>query len=222
MTFPSKAVIFDMDGVILDTEILYTKAEIRLFGEYGVTIPEEDWPLFRGCAEDEFYTLSMNRYNITEDKSIFKNKGRQYVRTEFINNLKFMPGFHELHNKIINAPYKTGLVTASPRHNLNWVRTLVDLDSLFEHIISGEDTERNKPHPEPYLKMMSILNTIPSNTIIIEDSINGIKAGLTAGAYVIAKTGSVPQNELTIAHKIIDHLEEITTDLIEEVLQIEQ
>ena len=52
------AVIFDIDGVILDTEPLYTKAEIRLFGEYGVTIPEEDWSLFRGCAEQDFFDLT--------------------------------------------------------------------------------------------------------------------------------------------------------------------
>ena len=50
MKSANSAVIFDMDGVILDTEPLYTKAEIRLFGEYGVTIPEEDWSLFRGCS----------------------------------------------------------------------------------------------------------------------------------------------------------------------------
>ncbi len=50
MNLINKAVLFDMDGVVLDTEPLYTKAEIRLFGEYGVVIPEEDWSLFRGCA----------------------------------------------------------------------------------------------------------------------------------------------------------------------------
>jgi len=65
MKSANSAVIFDMDGVILDTEPLYTKAEIRLFGEYGVTIPEEDWSLFRGCAEQDFFDLSMKRYKIT-------------------------------------------------------------------------------------------------------------------------------------------------------------
>ena len=49
------AVIFDMDGVIIDTEPLYTKAEIRLFDEYGVKVPEEDWSLFRGCTEQDFF-----------------------------------------------------------------------------------------------------------------------------------------------------------------------
>jgi|TARA_B110000116_G_scaffold86980_1_gene75681 beta-phosphoglucomutase len=212
------AVIFDMDGVILDTEPLYTKAEIRLFGEYGVTIPEEDWALFRGCAEQDFFDLSMERYKITEDKSIFMEKGRAYVREEFKKSLAFMPGFHRLHT-MVKQHYKIGLVTASPRHNLDWLQTLIDLDSLFENIISGDETEKNKPHPAPYLAMMSKLEVAPTNTVVIEDSLNGIQSALASGASVIAKTGSVPESDLSIAHRIVTHLDQITHNMIEELLQ---
>ena len=100
MNHTSKAVIFDMDGVILDTEHLYTREEIRLFGEYGINIPEEDWSLFRGCSEQAFFDLSMKRYGITEDRKVFIDKGREYVRKEFLKNLSFMPGFRELNNRI--------------------------------------------------------------------------------------------------------------------------
>ena len=218
MKSANSAVIFDMDGVILDTEPLYTKAEIRLFEEYGVTIPEEDWSLFRGCAEQDFFDLSMKRYKITEDKNVFMEKGRAYVRDEFKKSLGFMPGFHSLH-KMVKQHYHIGLVTASPRHNLDWLRTLIELDDLFEHIISGDDTDKNKPHPEPYLAMMSRLDVEPKNTVIIEDSLNGVQSGLASGAFVIAKTGSVPDSQLSIAHRIISYLDEITHNMIEELLQ---
>ncbi len=212
------AVIFDMDGVIIDTEPLYTKAEIRLFGEYGVIIPEEDWSLFRGCAEQDFFDLSMERYNITEDKAVFVEKGRGYVRDEFKKSLSFMPGFHALHKRVINN-YKTGLVTASPRHNLDWLHELIGLYDLFHNIISGDDTARNKPHPDPYLAMMTRLNVRPENTVIIEDSFHGLRSALSAGCRVIAKRGSVPEDKLLIAHRIVSELDEITLELIEELLQ---
>ena len=66
-----------MDGVTLDTEPLYTKAEINLFNEYNITIPEDDWSLFRGSSEKQFYKLTMKKYNIKEDFDVFMNKGRQ-------------------------------------------------------------------------------------------------------------------------------------------------
>jgi len=218
MKSANSAVIFDMDGVILDTEPLYTRAEIRLFGEYGVTIPEEDWSLFRGCAEQDFFDLSMKRYKITEDKNVFMEKGRAYVREEFKKSLAFMPGFHKLH-KMVKQHYNIGLVTASPRHNLDWLQTLIDLNSLFEHIISGDETEKNKPHPAPYLAMMSKLEVAPENVVVIEDSLNGIQSALSSGASVIAKTGSVPVLGLSIAHRIVTHLDQITHNMIEKILQ---
>ena len=214
----NSAVIFDMDGVILDTEPLYTKAEIRLFREYNVEIPEEDWPLFRGCAENDFFDLSMARYNITEEKSVFMEKGREYVKDEFRRELSFMSGFHNLLGRIQDH-YKTGLVTASPRHNIDWLCSIIKLDDIFEHIISGDETPRNKPHPDPYLAMMKKLNVLPLKCVIIEDSLHGIKSGLASGAHVIAKTGSVPDKELSIAHRIINHLDEINHDMLEELLQ---
>jgi HAD superfamily hydrolase (TIGR01509 family) len=216
-TFNS-AVIFDMDGVIIDTEPLYTKAEIRLFGEYNVEIPEEDWALFRGCAEKDFFDLRMARYNIAEDKHVFIEKGQKYVRDEFIRRLAFMPGFHKLLGRI-QKKYSTGLVTASPRHNIDWLCELIGLDTFFKHIISGDETARNKPHPEPYLAMMKKLNVLPINSVIIEDSLHGLRAGLSSGAHVIAKTGSVPDKDLLIAHRIVSHLDEITYDMLEKLLQ---
>ena len=214
----NSAVIFDMDGVILDTEPLYTKAEIRLFREYDVEIPEEDWPLFRGCAENDFFDLSMSRYNITEDKNIFIEKGREYVKDEFRRGLVFMSGFHNLIGWV-QKQYKIGLVTASPRHNIDWLCDLINLDNIFEHIISGDETARNKPYPDPYLAMMKKLNVLPTNSVIIEDSVHGLKSGLASGAHVIAKRGSVPDGDLSIAHRIVTHLDEITNNMLEELLQ---
>ena len=207
-----------MDGVIIDTEPLYTRAEIRLFAEYGVQIPKKDLYLFRGCSEKDFFDLSMKHFQISENKNIFIEKGRKYIREEFIKGLSFMPGFHNLLNRI-QKKYKIGLVTASPRHNVDWICELIDLNNIFKNIISGDETTKNKPHPDPYLIMMKQLNVLPENSVIIEDSIYGLQAALASGAHVIAKTGSVPRKQLSIAHRIVSHLDDITDNIIEELLQ---
>jgi HAD superfamily hydrolase (TIGR01509 family) len=204
-----KLILFDLDGVVIDTEPLYSKGEIKLFKEYGITIPDEDWKLFRGCTEESFYNLSMNRYNITEDRDIFMSKGRKYVLSEFEKHLSFMDGFKNFIQRL-DGQLQLGLVTASPEIMFNWVNERLHLTTIFEHIVHGGMTTKGKPDPEPYLMGMELFNLSPLHTIVIEDSVHGINAGLNAGAKVIAKTGSVEIKDMPPAHTIIHHFDEIT------------
>ena len=122
-----------LDGVVIDTEPLYAKGETKLFKEYGVIIPEEDWKLFRGCTEEKFYDLSMKKYNITENREVFIAKGRQYIISEFKNHLSFMDGFKNFISRL-DGRLQLGLVTASPEKMFSWVNKRLHLDSIFEHI----------------------------------------------------------------------------------------
>jgi len=214
-----EAVCFDMDGVIIDTEPLYAKGEVRLFREYNVEIPDEDWVLFRGCNEETFYDLSMNRYGITEKRQVFIEKGRKYVMAEFEKNLEFMEGFKKFHKSLINFGIKTALVTASPQKMFNFVNEKLGLTNLFDAIVSGGMTENNKPHPEPYLLAMEKLKVAPENTIVIEDSVHGINSGLASGAFVVGYRGSVPESELEIAHLIINNHTELSVNILLNILQ---
>ena len=214
-----KLILFDLDGVTIDTEPLYAKGEIRLFKEYGVSIPQEDWKLFRGCTEEKFYDLSMNRYGITEDRIIFQNKGRAYVREEFEKHLDFMPGFKDL-IKRLNGQYLIGLVTATPEYMFKWVDERLNLSDIFEHIVYGGMTDKGKPNADPYLLGMKQFNMDPKNTMVIEDSVHGIQAGLSANAKVVGLTGSVDVEDMPAAHKIINSLNEIDTIFINSLFKI--
>jgi len=214
-----EAVCFDMDGVIIDTEPLYAKAEIKLFREYGVEIPEEDWVLFRGCNEQSFYDLSMSRYKITEDRDKFMSKGRSYVKAEFDKNLKTMEGFKEFHNSLKNNGIKTALVTASPKEMFDYVDSGLGFRDIFDQIVIGGMAEQDKPHPAPYLLAMDKFNISPQNSVVIEDSVHGINSGLSAGAFVVAFRGSVPEKELQIAHYIVSSHSELSVNLLKNKLQ---
>ena len=216
---PCKLILFDLDGVTIDTEPLYAKGEIRLFKEYGITIPKEDWKLFRGCTEEKFYDLSMNRYGITEDRKKFQKKGREYVREEFEKNLDFMPGFKSL-IKRLNDKYSIGLVTATPEYMYNWINERLNLSGIFKHIVYGGMTEKGKPNPDPYLLGMKQFDINAKNTMIVEDSVHGIQAGLNANATVVALTGSVDVEDMPPAHKIINSLNEIDSNFINSIFKI--
>ena len=217
MTGGKSAILFDLDGVTIDTEPLYTISEIRLFKEYGVDIPKDDWQLFRGCSEETFFDLSMERYGVTENRELFIQKGRQYVMDEFKKNIPFMPGLKDLISRV-SKNYITGLVTASPLRILDWIRNKIELDNYFEYILSGEETIKNKPHPHPYVEMMRRINVSPLNTVIIEDSMLGLRSAIASGGHVVAKKGSVSHEKLDIAHRIVDNLDEITLEFIEDLL----
>ena len=136
---------------------------------------------------------------------------------EFKKNISFVPGFKDLIARV-SKNYITGLVTASPIHSLDWIRKKIGLDNYFQFIISGEESEKNKPHPHPYLEMMSRIDVRPENTVIIEDSILGLRSAVASNSHVIALKGSAPTKNLAIAHKIIAHLDEITMKFLEDLL----
>jgi len=203
-----KGILFDLDGTVIDSESLYQRGEIKLFREYGVEIPNSDWKIFRGTTEQDFYKIAMKRYNIKEKKETFIQKGRTYIKQEFDQSLKFKGDFLEFFN-YIKGRYKIGLVTASPMHSFEYVNKILNIKKYFTNIITNDDTVKSKPNPEPYIKMMEILNLNPNQTLIIEDSINGMKSAKSAKAKVVAITGSVSKENMSNADYIIDNFLEL-------------
>ena len=114
---------------------------------------------------------------------------------------------------------KTALVTASPNEMFNYVDGRLWLTKLFDSIVSGGMVAKNKPHPEPYLMAMEMLNVNPENTVVIEDSVHGINSGLSSGAFVIGYRGSVPESALKIAHLIINNHTELSVELLDVKIQ---
>tara|TARA_A100001035_G_scaffold235212_1_gene198587 strand:- start:340 stop:975 length:636 start_codon:yes stop_codon:yes gene_type:complete len=203
-----KGILFDLDGTVIDSESLYQKAEIKLFKEYGINIPDEDWKIFRGCSEQNFYTISMKRYNIKEKREKFIEKGRKYIKKEFKSSLRFKNTFEDFHDYVKNK-YKLGLVTASPKHSFDYVDNILGIRKFFENVITNDDCKNSKPHPEPYLKMMYRLNLDPKETLIIEDSINGINSAKASGANVISITGSIDKEDMPSVFRVIEDFNEL-------------
>ena len=140
-----------------------------------------------------------------------------YVREEFETHLDFMDGFLELQKDVFSKGLSTALVTASPQAMFNFVNSRLKLTSIFKTVIYGGMTKDQKPHPAPYLLAMDRLNSSPSETVIIEDSVHGLQSARDSGAVVIGIRGSIPEENLSIAHHIVSRLSELNVQSLTEI-----
>lgn len=184
-----KTILFDMDGVVIDSEKLHLKA-------MGLTLEQHDIPYshpflteYVGRSDESFFTYVFD--NI--DSSFEVEKLLDIKNTLFeglLAELEYVEGFIEFINKVDKNVHQIGLVTSSSLFTVNKVNELLNLKQYFEVIITEEDTQKHKPFPDPYLLALLKFEADKSKTLIIEDSINGIKSGKTAGCTVAGMTTS--------------------------------
>ena len=197
-----KAILFDMDGVVIDSEKLYSQTEKKLLAQYGVKFDESDWHYIKGCTEKQFYDLVYSKFNINIPRDQLIDKGRKFLKTVFTQELEYMNGFNEIYS-IFKKKFKLALVTSTGPELVNHINSLLSIYEKFDIVITSKDTTIHKPQPEPYLIAMKRLQLEPNQCIVFEDSIQGIKAGKAAGSYVIALEGSLEKEVLTEADLII-------------------
>jgi len=141
-----KAIIFDFDGVVVDTEPLYENAENRLFREYGVVVGEEDWRRFKGLSEEAFYQYIRDKFKIEVPLQELKKRGREYLKEEFKKNIRYVDGFLEFF-RAIHDSYITALVTSASEEILTWIFNNTKIENRFDFVVTSQDVSNSKPHP---------------------------------------------------------------------------
>ncbi|MFA7710324.1 MAG: HAD family phosphatase [Candidatus Neomarinimicrobiota bacterium] len=210
-----KAIIFDFDGVVIDSEPIYVTAERRIFDLCGINVPDEDWKYFKGTTEEEFFQLSMAKYNIQTDPEKLIKIGRRYIKEEFRKGIDYYPGFMDFWQSIAGR-YRTALVTSTSAKFLRWLFRHTAIKNCFDLTITADDVQQAKPHPEPYLTAMNQLRVSPAESLIIEDSLNGTQAAVASGAVVIGFLSSLSNIDLPQVHfhaRSYDEIGEILTRL---------
>ena len=197
-----KAILFDMDGVVLDSEKLYSQSEKKLLSQYGIIFDDSDWLNIKGCTEKQFYDLIYSKFNPDIVRSELMLQGREFLKKIFTDQLEYMEGFNDIYH-LVREKYKLALVTSTGPELVDHIDKLISIYKKFDLVINSSDTISHKPNPEPYLTAMDRLNLKPNECIIIEDSIQGIKAGKAAGGYVIAIEGPLEKKFLEDADYII-------------------
>lgn len=208
-----KAVIFDMDGVLIDSEPLWKRAMIKGFNDIGVDFTEEDCRKTTGMRFKEVVNHWFNHHNIehTHPDELDKNVVQhliELIRTEG----KPMTGALELLKHIQNQSLPIGLATSSAHNLVDAVLQCLQTGSYFKSVVSAEFLQYGKPHPEVFLKCAAELGIEPKNCLVIEDSVNGVIAAKAAQMKVIAVPDAEHKHDKRFA--IADHCVNSLHDII--------
>jgi HAD superfamily hydrolase (TIGR01509 family) len=191
MTLPA-AVLFDLDGTLLDSEDLWWDAECRTVGTWGGTWTREDQAHCLGGPLERVTAYMAERTGAPHAPEVI---GEQLLETmEALlrsGDLEWRPGALQLLTECRSAGIPTALVSASHRRLLDAVSDAVSdhpgvPDPAFDVTVAGDEVDEGKPHPEPYLEAARRLGVPIASCVVIEDSPTGVASGQASGAYVLA------------------------------------
>jgi sugar-phosphatase len=215
----SGAVIFDMDGVIIDSEPLWRIAMVKVFNASGLPIDDVSCAATTGMRIDEVIKHWNKQHPFTNDEL----KVQQHIEEELCDLIraqgKAMPGFMETAKLLKKDHIKTALATSSSMKLVSCVLETLELKDFFLHTQSAESLDYGKPHPEVFLRSARALDVAPAQCVAIEDSLNGIISAKAAGMKVIA----VPEEKnkqnpkFVIADLVLHSLEEFNLGLLEKL-----
>nr|WP_223624933.1 HAD family phosphatase [Microbacterium sp. EST19A] len=184
MSRKPRAVLWDMDGTLVDTEPYWMAAETSLVESFGGTWTHEDALQLVGSGLIDSAIILQNAGVAMEPEAIVSHLTdvvQEALRTQ---GVPFRPGARELLAALREAEIPTGLVTMSLRRMALNVVDLIDFEA-FDIVVAGDDVDNPKPHPEPYLQAAALLDVDIADVVVIEDSPTGVRAGLASGALTI-------------------------------------
>ena len=204
------AVLWDMDGTLVDTEPYWMAAETPLVESFGGTWSHEQGLALVGLGlEDSARILQGAGVRMSTDAIVDHLTG-EVMRQLSETGVPFRPGARELLAGLRAAGVKTALVTMSMRRMAQTVVDLIDFDA-FDIIVAGDDVTRPKPFPDPYLQACEVLGVSPDEVVAIEDSPNGLRSAVASGAAVVGVPLMVSLTGAG-AHAVWDTLDGRTVD----------
>jgi len=180
-----KAVLFDMDGLIFDTEGLYKKSWQHAVSEQGLELTDKYYQKFIGVQDAECERLLDMKFGEQLDMARFRQVRDTMLDAERENGIAYKTGFKELFAELKGREFKCALVTSSalPQAQHHFAGT--DYLSLFDAVITAEKVKNGKPAPDCYCMASEQLDIAPVECLVLEDSNNGMRAGLNAGCHAI-------------------------------------
>lgn len=211
---PQLAVIFDMDGVLVDSYHAHYESWKEMYRELDIEYSEEDFAADFGRTSRDILArrfgndLTDARIREMDDRK--ESLYRDIIRAQF----PAMEGATELIDGLVEAGFKIAVGSSGPPENIALSLELLTGGAKFNAVVTGADVKHGKPDPEVFLKAAERLDVPPSNCAVVEDAAHGITAAKRAGMAAIAITGTLERHELGAADAIVDSLRQLSPQRI--------
>jgi len=214
----TKAVIWDMDGVIADTAPYHLEAWQEVFHKRGADFTEEDFRHSFGQRNDTIIRNALGKEVSQDEINAIARDKEESFRRRIRQNLKPLPGAIKLIKSLAKDGVKLALASSAPIENIQLLTRGLGIDDYFDSIICDQDVTEGKPNPQVFLLAAQRLGIEPKDCIVIEDAVAGVSAAKKAGMLCLGITNTHPRASLIEADLVVNTLEEVTVSDLEQLL----
>jgi HAD superfamily hydrolase (TIGR01509 family) len=210
-----EAVIFDMDGVLIDSEPAWEEARKSLFSEHGLVYPPETTQALMGMNSRE-WSLYLHGHGVPLPAEQIVDEVLRRLAASLEQDLHLMPGAERI-VRALAARWPLAIGSSADRAIIELALDLGHLRDAFSVVVSSTEVPRGKPAPDTYLEAAKLLGVEPGACAVVEDSANGIRSGRAAGMRVIAIPNQhfpPPPEALALADVVLRTLEELTPEVV--------
>jgi HAD superfamily hydrolase (TIGR01549 family) len=202
--------IFDMDGVIIDSEPFWRQAQIKILSGYNVTITAEDCIQHSmGKRIDDIASTWCRLYSLSVDPKVLEQEIISAVAHLIATKGNAKEGLYELLDFLVKNKFNIALATSSSKPIITAVFDRLSIESYFHVVCSADTEEYGKPHPAIYLKAANRLGVTPANCIVLEDSVTGMISAKSASMETIVIPEDKTDPKFTLANSILSSMLEI-------------
>lgn len=212
-----KTVVFDMDGVIIDSEPIHMDIQEQLFSQYRIALSKEEYQAYIGRSSKNMWQELIPKFDleITVEQVLALDKSRYHQKLRETPGISPIPGIPELLQALADCSINLILASSSTRESIDLVLQLFRLEEFFNHRISGADLTWSKPHPQIFQEAARMVSCIPEDCVVIEDSRHGVAAAKSAGMYCVGfRNPNSGDQDLSMSDLIVDDFHKLTPDII--------
>ncbi|MDH3710498.1 MAG: HAD family phosphatase [Cyclobacteriaceae bacterium] len=215
-----KTVVFDMDGVIIDSEPIHMEIQNSLFSRFGIAISQDEYLSYIGRSSKNMWQELIQKFDlgVSVEEILALDKQEYHLKLRSLSGLKAISGVDDLIGELHNESLNLLLASSSSMESISLVLDLFQLDRMFPNRISGADLEWSKPHPQIFIEAAKLTGNHPQECVVIEDSRHGVSAAKSAGMFCIGYQNPNSGNQdLRAADLIVDDFTRLTVDMIMDI-----